>query len=300
MHAHSDHAHHEHADPASTRLGIVFWLNLSFALIEIAGGLLLNSMAILADALHDFGDCLALGLAWYFQKLSGKKRDRLFSYGYKRFSLLAAVINGLILVGGSLLILRETVPRLWSEPTALNTPGIVGLAILGLSVNGFAVWRLRGGHSANEKVILLHLLEDVLGWAAVLGGGGLMYLTHWYWLDPLLAILIAFWISSNALRSLFHNLGILLQMIPSSVDLDELRAALLELPDIFSVHDLHSWSLDGEYNVLTLHVVQAQTLSPSESLQLKQKIRALARTHGIEHLTLEFETQNEACELEDC
>jgi cobalt-zinc-cadmium efflux system protein len=303
MHQHSHHGHshgHGHSHDASQRLGLVFWLNLVFALLEIGGGFFLNSMAILADALHDLGDCLALGLAWYFHKLSGKKRDRHFSYGYRRFSLLAAVINGVILVGGSLLILRETLPRLWQTPTPLQTPGIILLALVGLSVNGFAVWRLRGGSSANERVVMLHLLEDVMGWAAVLIGGVVMYFTHWYLLDSLLALGIATWVSWNALRGLYQNLGILLQMIPENVDLEGLQQEIQALAGVLSVHDLHSWSLDGEFNILTLHVVVQDLGLTADNLALKQTIKALAQSRGIDHLTLELETPSEACGLENC
>lgn len=301
MHSHSHQGHsHAHAHDASLRLGGVFWLNLAFALIELIGGFFLNSMAILADALHDLGDCLALGLAWYFHKLSEKKRDRHFSYGYRRFSLLAAVINGVILVGGSLLILRETLPRLWHPPVPLQTPGIVVIALVGLAVNGFAVWRLRGGHSANERVVTLHLLEDVLGWAAVLVGGIVMYFTHWYLLDTFLALVIALWVSVNALRGLYHNLGILLQMIPESVDLEGLQEEIQALPGVLSLHDIHSWSLDGEYHILTLHVVVQNLCLTEDNLSLKQNIKSLAQKRGIDHLTLELEAPSEACGLENC
>jgi cobalt-zinc-cadmium efflux system protein len=303
MHTHHhshQHGNHSHSQDASLALGWVFWLNLGFAIIEIAGGLLFNSMAILADALHDLGDCLALGLAWYFHKLSNKKRDSHFSYGYRRFSLLAAVINGIILVGGSLLILRETIPRLWQPALPLQTPGIIVLALLGLSVNGFAVWRLRGGHSANEKVVMLHLWEDVLGWVAVLVGGVVMYFSHWYILDSLLAVAIACWVSWNALQGLYQNLGILLQMIPQNIDLAGLQHEIQSLPGVVSVHDLHSWSLDGEYHVLTLHVVVKDLSLITENRALKQAVKTLAHKRGVNHLTLELEGSEEICELENC
>lgn len=299
-HTHHPHLHTREDHRPLQRLGTVFWLNLAFVLLETVGSLYLNSMAILADALHDLGDCLALGLAWYFHRLSVRKRDALFSYGYRRFSLLAAVINGLILVGGSLLILRETLPRLWWPQPALNPPGILVLAVIGLIINGLALWHLRAGHSANEKVISLHLLEDVLGWAAVLVGALLMALTGWYRIDSLLAVGLSLWISFNALRGLYQNIGILLQMIPASVDLEGLSQQLLELPAVHSLHDLHSWSLDGEYHIMTLHVVLRFPLTPEESLRLKQQIRAAVQVRGIDHLTLEFESLDEACDLQNC
>lgn len=300
----SNHHHLPHHDlndkQALQRLGLVFKLNLTFALVEMVGGLYLNSMAILADALHDLGDCLALGLAWYFHRLSVRKRDAQFSYGYRRFSLLAAVINGLLLIGGSLFILIETLSRLWQPPIPLNSPGILVLAILGLGINSLALWQMRSGRSANEKVISLHLLEDVLGWIAVLVGAWLMMLTGWYRIDSLLAAGLAFWILLNALRGLFQNTGIFLQRIPSSVNLEALVQQILDLPAVYSLHDLHSWSLDGSYHIMTLHVVLRYPLNPTESLTLKRQIRTIAQGQGIDHLTIEFENLDEICDLQDC
>jgi cobalt-zinc-cadmium efflux system protein len=293
--------HHEHSPPAaSERLRMVFWLNLLFVLIELAGGLAFHSLAILADALHDLGDCLTLALAWYFQKLSMRSRDQHFSYGYRRFPLLSAVINGLILSGGSLLILRETLPRFWSPAPPLQTPGMFLVALLGLVINGLAFRQLHRGESAHEHMISLHLLEDLLGWAAVLLGAGCIHLTHWYWLDPLLALLIAGWILRNAVRGLWRHTGLLLQQIPPECDLGALETKIQALEDVASLHDLHVWSLDGRYHVLTLHVVLKTSLSPDARVVLKQQIRELTHHQGIAHLTVELEEPDEPCELEHC
>ncbi len=165
--AHNHDHHHHHHDTGN--LKVAFFLNLAFTLVEIVGGLYTNSLAILSDALHDLGDSLSLGLSWYFQKLSKKGRTSSFSYGYKRFSLLGAVVNSIVLVVGSIIILSKAIPQLFN-PSQANAEGMMYLAILGIVVNGAAVLKLRKGESLNEKVITLHLLEDVLGWVAVLIG----------------------------------------------------------------------------------------------------------------------------------
>ena len=180
------HHHHEH-DHAEGNIRVAFFLNVGFALIELIGGLYTNSLAILSDALHDLGDSLSLGLSWYFQKISKKGRTKNFSYGYKRFSLLAAIINSIVLVTGSIIIITHAIPKLLS-PTETNSKGMLLLAILGIVINGAAVLRLQKGKSLNEKVVSLHLLEDVLGWVAILIGSIFMMYFDAPFLDPLLSI----------------------------------------------------------------------------------------------------------------
>ena len=190
--------HHHHA---IKNLKVAFALNFTFTFIEVIGGFLTNSIAILSDALHDLGDTLAIGLSWYFQKLSGKSRSQKFSYGYKRFSLVSALISAIILLVGSVLIIYKAIPRL-INPEIVHVKGMFVIAILGVLVNGIAVLRLKKGHSSNERVVMLHLLEDVLGWLAVLFGSVLMYFFDWPIIDPILSIMIATFILWNALKNI--------------------------------------------------------------------------------------------------
>jgi len=192
-------SHHNHHHHTTENIKVAFFLNLSFTVIELVGGLLTNSMAILSDALHDLGDSVSLGLAWYFQRIAQKKSDLSYSYGYKRFSLLGAFINSLILSVGSIFILVEAIPRLF-DPKQPDASGMIILAIIGVIVNGFAVLRLKKGKSINEKVVSLHLLEDVLGWLAVLIGSIVMYFFNLPVIDSLLSIGIAIFILLNVLE----------------------------------------------------------------------------------------------------
>ena len=187
-HEHHHHGHHHHGDVKN--LGIAFILNVCFTIIEIVGGILTNSVAILSDALHDLGDSLSLGLAWYFQRLSEKGRDRNFSYGYKRFSVLGALITSVVLVIGSVIIIYSAVSRL-QHPQISNGLGMLGLAVLGILVNGAAVVRLKGSSSVNSRAVMLHLMEDVLGWVAVLIGSLFIYFFDWQIIDPILSLMIA-------------------------------------------------------------------------------------------------------------
>jgi len=293
----ANHNHHHHHD--TSNLSLAFFLNLAFTVIEVIGGVLTNSVAILADALHDLGDSLSLGLAWYFQIVSKKGRDRNYSYGYRRFSLLGALINSIVLVCGSIFILLETIPRVL-KPEVANAKGMFLLAILGIIVNGVAVLRLKKGKSMNERVVLLHLLEDVLGWVAVLVGSIIMYFFDLPIIDPILSILIAAFILFNVFKNLKSSFKIILQGIPPELDLQQLEIDLLKIPKVQSVHDLHAWSLDGSFNILTMHLVLESEKNRSELFALKKLIRQLLGDLGVKHLTLEFELEGEYCELSDC
>ncbi len=294
----SGHHHHHHGEnTAEENIRWVFFLNLSFALIEIVGGLWTNSMAILADALHDFGDSFALGLSWYFARLSTKSRDRYFSYGYRRFSLVSAFLTGTILLIGSIIIMIETVPRLLT-PQDVHVEGMLLLAILGTVVNGIAVWRLSGGQTQNEKVVRLHLLEDVLGWVAVLLASVVLLFIYIPILDPLLSLGIAFYVFWQAAKNLRGTLYIFLQAIPIDFDLKNLEKQLLEQLPLNSIHDIHLWSLDGDYHVLSLHVVMKEEMSRQRLVEIKQQIRDILTLAHIEHVTIEVEFPGETCAYE--
>ncbi len=290
-----DHSHNH----SEGNVKVAFFLNLSFTIIEIIGGLYTNSLAILSDALHDLGDSLSLGLSWYFQKLSKKGRTKTFSYGYKRFSLLGAIINSIVLVAGSIFILTKAIPELFN-PEETNVEGMLYLSILGIVVNGAAVFKLRKGESLNEKVVSLHLLEDVLGWVAVLIGSIIMMFTDAPFIDPLLSVLISLFVLYNVYRNLKKSMLVILQGIPEEVSVDDIRQKLKDMPEVTDIHDCHAWSMDGEYNILTVHLRLAKDYKLSEQAKLKEKVKAQLKDESIDHITVEFEGQNENCRLEDC
>lgn len=287
-----DHHHHHagmHVHPITKNLSVAFFLNLTFTIVEIIGGLLTNSIAILSDAIHDLGDTLAIGAAYYFEKLSNKKRDNQFSYGYRRLSTLAALLNVVILTTGSVVIITQTIPRL-IEPQEVHGLGMIGFAILGVIMNGIAVLRLKGNSSSlNQRTVMLHLLEDVLGWAAVLVASIIIYFTHWYILDPILSLCIAGYILFNALKNLKSIMHIFLQAIPNDVDVQEIQLEAEKIEGVEKVNDLHIWSLDGEFNIASMHVFYTAEFNVEKSEWLKKEVRKLFKAKGIEHVTLELE-----------
>jgi cobalt-zinc-cadmium efflux system protein len=290
-----DHHHGHHHHHGTKNLRVAFFLNLFFTLVEIVGGLYTGSLAILSDALHDLGDSLSIGLSWYFQKLSQKGRDKKFSYGYKRFSLLGAVINSIVLLAGAVVILTKAIPALF-DPNTVDAKGMMYLAIFGVIVNGAAVLKLRKGSSINEKVISLHLLEDVLGWVAVLIGSLVMMFWDLPIIDPILSLLIAVYIIYNASRNLKKSTLIILQAKPNEVDIEQVHKTLLSIPEITGVHDCHVWSMDGEYNVLSAHLVIEAAISMDEMANIKTKAKSLLKQEHIDHATFEFEGKDEHCE----
>ncbi len=295
---HHDHCHEHHQ--SVTNIKIAFGLNIFFTIIEIIGGFYTNSLAILSNALHDLGDSLSLGFAWYFQKISSKTRDSKYTYGYRRFALLSAIINSLVLLAGSIIILSQTIPRIF-KPEAVNYKGMVIFAVLGILVNGAAALRLRKSDKLNEKVVSLHLLEDVLGWTAVLVGSIVLSFFDFPVIDPILSCLITCYVLYNVYFNLKNGINIFLQSVPSNMNVNNIQAVIKELNGITDIHDFHIWSLDGEYSVVTLHIVVNKDIDSLLKIsQIKQDTRNLLTKLDIEHATIEIETENEKCELINC
>ena len=284
------HEHHHH-DHSTGNISVAFVLNAVFVVIELVGGLITNSIAILSDALHDFGDCLSLAVAWALQKKSRQGPSTSYSYGYKRFSLLGSIFLSGILFVSSLCIIYESAQRIIT-PQAVSAPGMLWLAIIGITINGAAALRVKRGSSLNERAVYLHILEDVLGWIAVLIVSIVMLFVDLPILDPLLSLAISVWVLSNAYRNLRAVFRVLLQGTPRESDMQEIRRKVLAVPGVADVHDLHIWSLDGEDHVMTLHVVTTPDADPHA---LKQQLRSTLAADHITHLTIEVEYPAEPC-----
>lgn len=289
------HSHgHPHSHGESSRIGLAFALNLLFAVVELVGGLLTNSVAILSNALHDFGDALAIGFGWVSSRQAERAPDVDYTYGYRRLSLLSALVNGIILSVGSVAVIARALPRLW-DPQPPAVAGMFGLAVLGLAVNSYAALRLRGGHTHNERMLSWHLLEDVLGWAAVLIGSVVIHFTGWNRVDPLLSIAVTLFILFNVARNLRNTLRLFLQVSPDRKLIERIRRTLEELDGVGGAHHLHLWSLDGEHHVLTTHLTLRRDLDSGQQLRLKEEIHRRLEPFALTHTTIEFEFPAETC-----
>jgi cobalt-zinc-cadmium efflux system protein len=273
-------------------------LNLAFTVLEVAGAAWTNSVAIQSDAVHDAGDCLTLGLAWALQRWAARGPDEKFTYGYRRLSTLGALITGLVLAAGLGFIAWEAIGRL-REPEPVNSLGALALAVLGISFNGAAAWRLRGGGSANERVASWHLLEDTLGWVAVLICAVIMSVWDVPVIDPILSLLIATFVLWSVVRNLRKVALVFLQAAPPGVDREDFDRRLAALPGVVSSHHTHSWTLDGDHHVFSTHVVMARGTDREAIVSTKQKAREALQGHDFVHVTMEVELEGEPCPDED-
>ena len=233
---------------------IAFLLNLSFSIIEVVGGIITNSVAIISDAVHDFGDSISIGVSYFLEKKSKKRPDNNYTYGYVRYSILGAIITNTILVVGSALVIYNAVMRIF-EPSEINYDGMIIFAIFGVVINFIAAKATNHGESLNQKAVNLHMLEDVLGWLVVLVGAIVIKFTGFYMIDSIMSILVAIFILVNALKSYKSILDLFLEKIPSGIQIEKLREHLLEIDGIENVHHIHIWSIDGFNNYATMHIM---------------------------------------------
>jgi len=294
-----EHQHGHLHDGDMAGLKSAFWLNLGFAAFEFAGGLFTGSFAVLSDAVHDLGDSVSLGLSWYLAHVSQRREDARYSYGYRRFSLLGALINTLILIVGSSLVLWRAIPSLWS-PAQPYAPGMAFMAVVGIVANGIAVLRLRRAHSLNSRAVALHLLEDVLGWIAVLVVSGVLLIWDIPVLDPLLSVLISLYVLYHAVAGLVQTMQVFLQHVPESVDLADVERDLRKLDGVCDVHHCHAWSLDGEHDVFSGHVVVSAGTTLEQALAIKHRAKHVVAAHGFDHVTLELEYGALDCSMGAC
>lgn len=288
---------HNHDHPTEgNSLKFAFFLNAAFTIFEIIGGIYINSVAIVSDAVHDLGDTLSLGTSWYLQNKSKKAGNARFSFGYKRFSLLGALINSIVLIAGSVYVITEAVKRL-IEPEHSNAEGMLIFAIIGVAVNGIAAYKLSKGKSMNEKVVSWHLIEDVLGWVAVMIVAIILQFKDIHYLDPALSLLITSFILWNVFIRLKDTLFIFLQGVPVEIDLDEIETKLSQLPNVASIHHTHIWSLEGTDHVFTTHIKLKNISRFQQLMNVKKDVKAVLQEYKFDHYTVETELDEETCDL---
>jgi cobalt-zinc-cadmium efflux system protein len=287
---------HHHSHDSGKNLKLAFFLNLSFTLIELVGGWYVNSVAIISDAVHDLGDSISLGTSWYLDRLSKKKATESYSFGYRRFSLLGALINAIVLILGSVFVIREAILRLQS-PEMSDAKGMFYFALLGVAVNGYAAWKLSKGKTLNERVITLHLIEDVLGWVAVLIASIFLIFYPNPYLDPALSLLIAAYILWNVIKRLRETVFLFLQGQPLDVDKSAIEKEIRAIVHVDSTHHTHIWSLDGEHHVFTSHVRLKPLQSMEDILHVKNELKRIMKKYPFEHYTIETEFDGEDCVL---
>ena len=269
---------------------VAFFLNLSYAIVEFIAGGIFGSSAVLADSVHDLGDAIAIGISAFLETISNREEDRQYTLGYKRFSLLGALVTAVILITGSILVILENIAKIF-HPQSVNDEGIFWLGIIAIIINVLASLVIRKGQTKNESILSLHFLEDTLGWVAVILMAIVLRFTDWYILDPLLSIAISFFVLSKALPRFWSTLKIFLDAVPEGVDIQKIKTDLAELDHVASINQLNLWTMDGLEKNAIVHVC----LKEMEHMETcKESIRIFLKDCGFQNITIEVDANLES------
>jgi cobalt-zinc-cadmium efflux system protein len=293
-----DH-HHDHGHARQGRSLIVsIVLNLGFAVAELIFGLIANSLALVADSIHDAADAVALGLSYFGLKMSERAPNQRRTFGYRKVRILTAFINAIVLAGLTVFVVRAAVVRILN-PEPVKSPILIVMAVVGLLVNGAAVLLLRRDqHSLNIRAAMWHLLEDFFGWVAVLIGGIVIRLTGWYIIDPILSLAVSAFVIYGAYSVFRESASILIDSTPHDISFDTVRRFILGFaPEISGLHDLHIWTLGEDERALMAHL-KVKNADVSSFYPMLSKLEcALRDNFGLNHVTLELEC--DACKSGD-
>ena len=268
---------------------VAFFLNLSYAIVEFIAGGIFGSSAVLADSVHDLGDAIAIGISAFLETISNREEDRQYTLGYKRFSLLGALVTAVILITGSILVILENITKLFN-PQPVNDEGILWLGIIAVSINLLASLVVRKGKTKNESILSLHFLEDTLGWLAVILMAIILRFTDWYILDPILSLVISIFILTKAIPRFWSALKIFLDAVPEGVDIKQVMSDLEGLDNVASLNQLNLWTMDGLEKNAIVHVC----LKEIEQMETcKEFIRNLLKDCGFQNITIEVDADLE-------
>jgi cobalt-zinc-cadmium efflux system protein len=270
---------------------LAFILNFVFTIIEAIGGIITNSIAIISDSVHDFGDCIAVGLAFILGKKSEKKADRTFTYGYARYALVSALITNMILIIGSCFVVMNAIDRL-INPQKVISIVMIWLAVAGLLVHGIAVLKTRHSKHINEKSINLHMLEDMLGWAVVLIGSLFIHFFNWTFLDPILSLLVVAYVLFNVIKNIHTVFNVILERTPKNFDLTGFETKVKTVDGVTDCHHIHIWTLDGNTLLGTAHVIVDKKTTLQEWRHIRKCISEAAKDFNVLHFTVELESRN--------
>ena len=269
---------------------VAFFLNLSYAIVEFIAGGIFGSSAVLADSVHDLGDAIAIGISAFLETISNREEDSHYTLGYKRFSLLGAMVTAVILMTGSVLVILENIAKIF-HPQPVNDEGILWLGIIAITINVLASLVIRKGQTKNESILSLHFLEDTLGWVTVILMAIVLRFTDWYILDPLLSLAISFFILSKALPRFWRTLKIFLDAVPEGVDIQKIKTDLAELDHVASINQLNLWTMDGLEKNAIVHVC----LKEMEHMETcKESIRIFLKDCGFQNITIEVDADLES------
>jgi len=288
-----DHGH-DHTHGANKKVLLISFLIITlYMIVEAIGGFLTNSLALLADAGHMLSDSISLAIALIAFKLGEKVASKSKTFGYRRFEILAAVLNGVTLIVIALFIFWEAVKR-FTNPPEVATTGMLIVSSIGLIVNIFVAWfMMRGGdveENLNMKGAYLHVISDMLGSIGAIAAALLMMFFGWGWADPLASVIVAVLVLRSGYFVSKAGLHVLMEGVPQNVDLNNIINTVRNTEGILSVHDLHVWSITSGLNALSCHAVVDDKMTITESEQLLRKIEHDLLHQTIHHITIQLET----------
>ncbi|WLR59214.1 cation diffusion facilitator family transporter [Guptibacillus hwajinpoensis] len=295
-HNHShDHGHTHSANKKA--LLISFILIFTFMILEVVGGIITNSLALLSDAGHMLSDAVALGMSLLAFKLGEKKSDTEKTYGYKRFEILAAFLNGIALIAISFYILWESINRFIDPPDVAST-GMLVIAAIGLIVNILVAWILMKGDTSenlNLRSAFLHVLGDLLGSIGAIIAALLIMFIGWNYADPIASAIVAILVLISGIRVTKDSFHVLMEGTPSNIDLQKVKEALVEIEGVNSIHDLHIWNITSDFPSFTCHLVVNQGVNRDQMLKIAGQ--KLHDQFELTHTTIQIEC--ETSELKD-
>jgi cobalt-zinc-cadmium efflux system protein len=298
-----DHTHHHHhkIERFSNILLIGVALNALFVVVEAGAGFFTGSLALLTDAGHNLSDVGSLLLSLLAFKLASIKPNGKYTYGYKKTTILATLINAVILFVAVGIIFWEAIHR-FNSPKEMPGITVAVVSFIGIIINGLSAFLFFRDKDSdlNMKGAYLHLLADAMVSLGVVIGGIVMYFTHFYWIDSALSLVICIVILVSSFHLLKDSLRLSLDGIPVDVDVQKVEAALLNITGVMSLHHLHIWAMSTTENAMTVHVVVSKQLTDVEVVGLKKEIKHVLEHQSVHHSTLEIESENFVCEQSSC
>lgn len=289
MSQHHDHNHHANRKTLIICLSIIS----AYMVVEVIGGFITNSLSLLADAGHMLSDAVSLFIALMAFTFSNKSADYRRTYGYKRFEILAAVLNGATLIFISVYIMFEAVAR-FRNPPEIASHGMLIIAGVGLLVNAVVAYIMMRGSDVKENLNMrgayLHVISDMLGSVGAIIAALLIIFLGWAWADPLASVIVALLVLRSGYLVTKSSVHVLMEGTPDNVQIDKVAQKILETGDIISIHDLHIWTITSGLNALTCHAVVDDNLSVAESEVLLRKIDHELQHLNIHHVTIQLET----------
>ncbi len=276
------HCHHNTSEQKLSNITIAFLLNFVFSIIEFFGGIYTGSTAILSDAIHDFSDSISLLLSYVAEKISKKNPNDIYTYGYKRITVIGAFINVAVLSVGTFFVIVRAFTALLN-PNELKTTEMIFLSILGILVNLVSVVRLNGSTKILDKTVRLHLLEDLLGWISVLITSIVIHFTNFYILDPILSLAISTFVVYNISKRLIEIYRIIMHCVPNKNLYENIKKDILDIAEVSNIQNIHIWTLDGEENVVTL-TLQVK----NDNTEILNKAKTILNAYGIKNSTIEI------------